>query len=178
MQLDGLTNLRVKEIKLTFGLIALATIYSCSTKTQQADNKFDGMWRLDKFESFDSLANRWTDDSTRVGWSGYILYDGHGHMGVHLIPKGYKDFDTQKNIDSLQHDELKELAKFYKSNFVYFANYNLKGTTIDHNRLTATEPGNWGTTLTRDFDFKGDTLILTARESIAGLKLRLRWIKL
>jgi hypothetical protein len=168
----------MNKIKTTFGLILLAIIYSCSTKTQQADNKFDGMWRLDKFESLDSLSNRWTDDSTRVGWSGYILYDGQGHMGVHLIPNGYKDFDSKKNIDSLSDDDLKELTKFYKSNFVYFANYNINGTVIDHQRLTATEPGNWGTTLTRDFDFKGDTLILTAHEKIAGQKLRLRWIKL
>ena len=168
----------MNKIKFIFGLTILATIYSCSTKTQQADNKFDGMWRLDKFESFDSLANRWTDDSTRSGWAGYILYDGQGHMGVHLIPKGYKDFDTKKNIDSLEHEDLKELAKFYKSNFVYFANYNVNGTIIDHNRLTATEPENWETILTRDFDFKGDTLILTARENIGGQQLRLRWIKL
>ena len=136
------------------------------------------MWRLDKFESFDSLANSWTDDSTRSGWAGYILYDGQGHMAVHLIPKGYKDFDTKKNIDSLEHDELKELAKFYKSNFVYFANYNVNGTIIDHNRLTATEPENWGTILTRDFVIKGDTLLLTARENIGAQQLRLRWIKL
>ena len=87
------------------------------------------------------------------------------------------DFDTNKSIDSLKHDDLKELAKFYKSNFVYFANYNLNGTIIDHDRLTSTEPANWGTTLTRDFDFKGDTLILTAHENIGGQQLRLRWIK-
>jgi len=167
----------MNKIKLTLGLIMLVAIYSCTTKTQQADNIFDGMWRLDKFESFDSLANKWTDDLTRIGWAGYILYDGQGHMGVHLIPKGYKDFDTKKNIDSLEHDDLKEMVKFYKRNFVYFANYNITETKIDHNRLTATEPGNWGTTLTRDFDFKGDTLILTAREKIGGQKLRLRWIK-
>ena len=147
-------------MKLILGLVILATIYGCSTKTLQ-DDKFHGMWRLDKFESFDSLANRWTDDLTRIGWSGYILYDGQGHMGVHLIPKGNKDFDTKKNIDSLEHDDLKEMVKFYTRNFVYFANYNITETKIDHNRLTATEPGNWGTTLTRDFDFKGDTLILS-----------------
>lgn len=163
--------------KLILGLLTLTTIYGC-TNTQQAGNKFDGMWRLDKFESFDSLANRWTDDSTRTGWNGYILYDGQGHMGVHLIPKGYKNFDANKNIDSLEHDELKELAKFYRSNFVYFANYNLKGAIIEHNRLTATEPEYWGTTLIRDFDFNCDTLILTARENIGGQQLRLRWIKL
>ena len=166
------------DIKLILVLITLSTLYSCTTKPPQADNDLQGMWILDKFESFDSLANKWTDDSTRVGWNGYILYDGQGHMGVHLTPKGYKDFDSNKNIDSLNHDDLKELTKFYQSNFVYFANYNVADTTIEHNRLSATEPRHFGTSLTRDLDFKGDTLILTARESIAGLKIRLRWIKL
>ena len=168
----------MRGIKLILVLLTLSTLFNCSTNTRQADNKFQGMWKLDKFESFDSLANHWTDDSTRVGWDGYILYDGHGHMGVHLTPKGYRDFDSNKNIDSLNHDDLKELAKFYQSNFVYFADYNLAGTTIEHKRLSATEPKNWGASLTRDFDFKGDTLILTARESITGQKIRLKWIKL
>ncbi len=167
----------MKQTKLILGILAIATLYGCSTK-KKSDNKFEGMWTLDKFESFDSVANRWKDASTLAGWSGYILYDGQGHMGVHLIPKGYKDFDTKKNLDSLSHDDLLELVKFYKSNFVYFANYNISGTTIEHKRLTDTEPGNWGTTLTRDFDFKGDTLILTAHENIGGQQLRLRWIKL
>jgi hypothetical protein len=165
-------------MKLILGLITLVTIYGCNTKTPQEDSKFHGMWRLDKFESLDSLTNTWSAYPPLVGAGGYILYDGQGHMGVHLFPEGYEDFDTNKNIDSLNHDDLKELAKFYKSNFVYFADYNLNGKIIDHNRLTATEPGNWGTTLTRDFDFKGDTLILTAHENIGGQILRLRWIKL
>jgi len=168
----------MKIMKLILGLITLVTIYGCNTKTPQEDSKFHGMWRLDKFESLDSLTNTWSDYPPLVGAGGYILYDGQGHMGVHLFPEGYEDFDTNKNIDSLNHDDLKELAKFYKSNFVYFADYNLNGKIIDHNRLTATEPGNWGTTLTRDFDFKGDTLILTAHENIGGQILRLRWIKL
>ena len=170
----------MKEIKLLLGLLFLATIYSCSTKTQQAGNKFDGMWRLDRFELFDSLANRWTDDTTRIGWSGYILYDGQGHMGVHITPKGYKDFDTSKNIDSLNQDELIAVAKFYKSNAVYFANYTLSENSVVHNRLSGTEPNNWGISLTRDFIFKQDTLILTPQEINAGQKqkLRLRWLKL
>lgn len=168
----------MKGIQLTLGLLALLIVTSCSTKTQSDESKFHGMWALDKFEAFDSLTKKWTIDTIRIGMSGYILYDGQGHMGVHLIPKGYQDFDTSRKIDSLQQDELKKLARFYRSNFVYFANYSLTGTRIDHNRLTATEPGNWGTTLTRDFEFRGDTLILTAREAIAVQHLRLRWVKM
>ena len=99
-------------------------------------------------------------------------------MGVHLTPKGYKDFDTNKNIDSLNNDDLKKLIKFYRSNFVYIATVELTDSTVVHKRLSATEPKNWGTTLTRDFDFRQDTLILTAHESITGQRLRLRWVKL
>ena len=170
--------MKMNFLKSVFGLLMCLTIYSCGGKDNKSNDKFIGMWRLDKFEVFDSLTNTWTDDSTRIGWNGYILYDGHGHMGVHLTPKGYKDFDTNKNVDSLNHDELVALTKLYKSNFVYFSDYTLSDSTIEHKRLSATEPQNWGTSLTRNFEFKQDTLILTAHEIIAAQKVRLRWIKL
>ncbi len=164
-------------LKSVCGLLIL-TIYSCGTNETKTNDKFHGMWRLDKFEVFDSLTNAWTNDSSRIGSNGYILYDGLGHMGVQLTPKGYKDFNTTKNIDSLNHDELVRLTKFYKSNFVYFSDYTLTDSTVEHKRLSATEPLNWGKSLTRNFEFKQDTLILTAHEIIAGQKVRLRWIKL
>ena len=165
-------------LKSVFGILTCLTIYSCGSKDTKSNDKLSGMWRLDRFEAFDSSSNTWSDDTTRIGWNGYILYDGQGHMGVHLTPKGYKDFDTNKNIDSLNHDELVALTKFYKSNFVYFSNYNLTDSTVEHKRLSATEPQNWGKSLTRNFEFKDDTLILTAHEIIAGQKVRLRWIRL
>jgi hypothetical protein len=155
-----------------------------STKCEYAQpavsgDRFRGMWRLDKFESLDSVSNKWVDDTTFIGYTGYILYDGEGHMGVHLTPKGYKNFNSAKNIDSLNMDELKVLAKFYQSNFVYFGDYSfLNDSIIEHKRLSATEPKNWGTTLTRKFYFNKDTLILTAYEKIRGQKTRLRWVKL
>lgn len=136
------------------------------------------MWRLDKFEALDTMTNTWSGDQTRLGWTGYILYDGQGHMGVHLSPAGYKDFDASRNIDSLSGTALTNLAKYYQSNFVYFADYALTDTTIEHKRLSATDPTTWGRSLTRDFEFRGDTLILTAHERINGQKLRLKWIKL
>ena len=166
------------NLRLTFGLLTFLTIYSCGTKKIDTNDKFQGMWRLDKFEALDTLTNKWIDDTTRIGWNGYILYDGQGHMGVHLTPKGYKDFDTNKNIDSLNHDDLIALTKFYKSNFVYFSDYVLLDNSIEHKRLSATEPKNWGMSLERDFEFRQDTLMLTAKEAIEGQSLRLRWIKL
>ena len=100
-------------------------------------------------------------------------------MSVHLYPKDYKDFDTNKNIDSIDQESLKELAKFYQSNFVYFADYKIiNDSTIEHTRVSATEPKNWGTKLIRSFEFINDTLILTAHEKLETKKMRLRWIKL
>lgn len=161
-----------------FGVLIFLTLYSCGTNEAKTSSKFHGMFRLDKFEAFDSLTNTWTDDTTRIGWNGYILYDGQGHMGVHLTPKGYKDFNTTKNIDSLNHDQLIVLTKFYKSNFVYFSDYTLTDSTVEHKRLSATEPQNWEKSLIRNYEFNQDTLILTAHEIIKGQKLRLRWVKL
>jgi Lipocalin-like domain len=133
------------------------------------------MWRLDKFESLDSASNKWVDDTAYRGYSGYILYDGKGHVGVHLTPKGYKEFKTTANIDSLNKDQLKAVVRFYKLNFVYFGDYTLlNDSTIQHKRLSATEPGDWGTRLTRFFSFNRDTLIL----KLSGKPTRVRWIKL
>jgi len=142
--------------------------------------KFTGMWKLDKYESFDSASGKWHDAPSRVGYSGYILYDGKGHMGVQLLPPAFKDVDNTKNIDTLDDKELKKDLKLYSASFEYFANCNIKKepNSIEHHIVTSNNPEDWGTTVKRNFEFKGDTLILTANELIGGHKTRLRWIKL
>ena len=160
------------------GLFTLCILHGCMKKEQTIDSKLNGMWRLDKFEAFNSKTDSWTIDSARIGYQGLIIYDGHGHMGVHLTPVGYNLVDTNVNLDSLNREELIKFTKFYQSNYVYFANYQITKNTINHNRLTATNPSAWGTTLVRDFEFKNDTLILTTHELIDGKQLRLRWVKL
>jgi hypothetical protein len=168
----------MKLSKLLFGLFMLWTISGCRNEEHNIDYKFHGMWRLDKIESIDKESGNWTYDSTFTGWTGFILYDGNGHMGTQITPKGYKDFDANKNIDSINIEDLKELVKFYQSNFVYFANYKINNGTIEHERLSATNPKDWGSVLTRDFEFRKDTLILTPHENIWGKKARLWWVKL
>jgi len=160
-------------------LVTLLMISSCTSK-QTIDDMFNGLYKLDKFESYDSVSGKWGADKFHgKDYDGFIQYDGKGHMSVHLYPKDYKNFDTNKNIDSIDQESLKELTKFYQSNFVYFANYKiLNDSTIEHHRVSATEPKNFGTTLTRNFEFSGDTLILTAVEKLEGKKMRLRWVKL
>jgi len=167
------------KIILLPGLLILLADISC-TPSQTIDDKFNGTYKLDKFESYDSVTGKWNADK----WRGkdaeeFIQYDGKGHMSVHLYPRDYKDFDTNKNIDSIDQESLKELAKFYQSNFVYFADYKIiNDSTIEHTRVSATEPKNWGTKLIRSFEFINDTLILTAHEKLETKKMRLRWIKL
>jgi len=152
---------------------------SCGNKhAASSDYRFRGLWKLDKFEAYDSIGGKWVEDITHVGYSGYILYDGLGHMAVHLLPKGYSDFDPDKNSDSLNYADVKLLAKIYKSNYVYFADYKTENGKIWHTKLSATNPKDKGLVAIREFEFNSDTLILKPMEKINGLKLRLRWIKL
>lgn len=169
----------MNKITLSLGLLITSTILSCSSK-QTIDEKFAGTYQFDKFESFEAVSGKWTSDKWRGQYfDGFIQYDGKGHMSVHLYPKSYKNFDTNKNIDSLNDKSLKELIGFYQSNFVYFADYKiLNDSTIQHIRRSATEPKDFGTTLTRGFEFRRDTLILTTLEKLENKKMRLRWIRL
>ena len=167
--------------KIIPGLVLLILMAGIScTPSPTIDDKFNGTYKLDKFESYDSVFGTWnTDKWNGKDAGGFIQYDGKGHMSVHLYPGDYKDFDTNKNIDSIDHENLKMLTKFYQSNFVYFANYKIiDDSTIEHTRISATEPKNWGTKLTRSFEFINDTLILTAHEKLENKKMRLRWVKL
>lgn len=158
-------------------LLFLLTAFACTSNDPKNDPRFHGMWKLDIIESYDSISGTRSHWVTDLYHQGYILYDGKGHMAVHLTSKGYQDFDVSENVDSMDMERLKERLKFYQSNFVYFADYTTSENVIDHHRLSATDPINWGTVLTRDFEFKNDTLILSARESIAENRLRLRWVK-
>jgi hypothetical protein len=162
-------------------IISILALVAVNCKNQQESSmadKFRGMWKLDKFESFDSISGKWGDEVTRIGYSGYILYDGLGHMAVHLMPKIYGEFDPDKNPDSLNCEDLKQLLKIYKTNYVYFADYKIENGRVFHTKLSATNTKDKGTIAVRDFEFNGDTLILKPKEKINGLRLRLRWIKI
>jgi hypothetical protein len=169
----------MNKIMLGLRLFILLAAPGCTPRLT-IDEKLNGTYKLDKFESYDPVSGKWKADKWRgKDADGFIQYDGKGHMSVHLYPRDYKDFDTNKNIDSIDHESLKELTKFYQSNFVYFADYKIiNDSTIEHTRISATEPKNWGTKLIRGFEFINDTLILTAYEKLENKKMRLRWVKL
>ncbi|MEI7980916.1 MAG: lipocalin-like domain-containing protein [Bacteroidota bacterium] len=168
----------MKTSKLLHVLFLFLIFSGCRNDEHNIAYKFDGMWRLYKIETIDKESGNWVYDSTFTGRNGFILYDGCGHMGAQITPNGYKDFDASKNIDSINIEGLKELVKFYKSNFVYFANYKIINGTIEHERLSATNPKDWGSVLKRDFEFRNDTMILTPHEILWKKKARLWWVKL
>lgn len=139
------------------------------------------MWKLDQSQVQDSITGNWIPDPARIGYSGYILYDGLGNMAVQQFPPWYHDFDTDsfsgKNIDSLDKEAVKKVARLYRSTNAYIGNYEISKTTITHKLLAATNPKAWGTVLKRDFKFSGDTLILTTQEKVNGARRRIRWVK-
>jgi hypothetical protein len=168
----------MKIYKFITRVLLIMMIGSCiDKKGANMENQFRGMWKLDKFESYDSMSKKWSDDVTRIGYSGFILYDGLGHMAVHLMPKAYSDFNPEGKLDSIGKDELRDLAKIYQANYVYFANYKIENGAVYHTKLSATNPKDKGSIAIRDFEFKGDTLILKPKEKINGLRLRLKWIR-
>ncbi len=158
---------------LTFTIL----IFSCKEKPGPAE-KLRGMYRLDRFEQFDSAQHQWIPSPAWAGYSGYILYDGLGHMAIHLSPKGYKDTDISTVIDSLNPEELKARAKFYQSNYTYFANVTATDSSVVHSKLSATNPREWGTESIREVQWHSDTLFLTTKENIGQVRLRLRWVRL
>jgi hypothetical protein len=166
-------------MKFAINITLVMLVSSCSNNSERAMEKFRGMWKLDKYESLDSASGKWKDSPNRIGYTGYILYDGIGHMGVQLLPPEFKNVDNNKSIDSLGIEELRKTLRLHTTSFSYFAVCDVAdANSIQHHRLSSNNPKEWGTTTTRTFEFKGDTLILTANELIAGFKTRLRWIKL
>jgi len=166
------------RITLLFLFLSILAGSCINKKGSEMEDKLRGMWKLDKFESYDSVSRKWSDDVTRIGYTGYILYDGLGHMAVHLMPKAYDDFDSNNKLDSIDYEELKNLTKIYRSNYVYFASYMIENGAVFHTKLSATNPKDKGTVAIRELEFIGDTLILKPKEKINGLRLRLRWVKM
>ncbi|MEJ0057414.1 MAG: hypothetical protein WDN75_18210 [Bacteroidota bacterium] len=112
---------------------------------------------MDKHEVLDSTTGRWLIDSTRIGITGYVVYDGKGHMGVQQLKM---PGDTSENIIDI----------------VYFSTYaiNENEKVVAHTKLTSSFD-DVGSTVKRNFEFVGDTLILTPQESEG--KLRIRWVR-
>jgi len=169
----------MKSAKLIFEFVLMYLI-SVNAKSQSNSlEQFKGIWRLDKYEAFDSISRKWKDAPKRIGYFGYILYDGAGRMGVQLFPPDFNNLNDSTNIDSLNCNEIKKNATIQSKCFMYFANCTISAgqNVIEHHITSSNHPGDIGTTVKRNFEFREDTLILTAMELIGGFKTRLRWVK-
>jgi len=162
-----------------FTLVIVMAVTGCASEKNSAQTKLRGLWKLDKYESLDTTTGIWQNTQSRLNYTGYIVYDGWGHMSTQIQPQGFYHAETMNNPDSLDADKTTRLLKLELSSFCYFANYKLSGNgkTIEHVKLSSNIPKEINTTVKRMLAFSGDTLILTAFEPIAGLKTRLRWVK-
>ncbi len=160
---------------------------ACMNQTKNSRNGvLAGMYKLYIIENKDSTGI-WRQQEWAKDGDGYIVYDGNGHMAVHITPKGYKDFKwldeepsinsdaVRKKIEGMTTDELKAAVNEFESSYVYFGNYAVDDTAdvVTHSRITSSIPAVWGTTVKRKFSFKGDTIILEPLNA----NRRLKWIK-
>jgi len=161
-------------------LLIIVTTTFCQCKhPRPASSRLRGLWKLDKYESQDSVSGLWHAAANRIGYSGYILYDGIGHMAVQLLPPGFESKNNEIDLDSSSCEEIKPLLELQLKSYSYFANYKMPSSEneIEHDRISSNHSREIGVKVERLFEFRGDTLILTAREPIAGLKTRLRWVR-
>ena len=173
-------------MKLFTLLIILVLLLACSEKSKPGRNQLlVGMYKLFKIEVQDSTG-QWHDEWASDG-IGYIIYDGIGHMAVQITPKGYEQFNTlsedesidreklRAKINSMSAEQTKSAVEEFISNYVYTGNYSVSDSAdiVTHYRLTHTIPSAWNTTVQRRFIFKGDTLELYNDVD----KRRLKWIK-
>jgi hypothetical protein len=160
--------------------LVLICFYACTnTAKTNPHTPFHGLWKLHVFEYQDSTGV-WKEYWWNKGGDSYIMYDGLGHMAVHITPEGYQDFDVKspkKPVDSLNMDELRYDLKAYSSSYVYMANCNIleDEQVIEHQRISHTYPFDWGVTVQRKFRFEGDTLFLSPVEG--KFPRRLKWVK-
>ena len=117
-----------KILTLTLFLaIAFAGQSQSQKKPKNSNSEFKGLWILDKYETHDSLSGKWTTESSRMGYSGYILFDGLGHMAIQITPADYVEFEQTKKNDSIGK---KVVANFHSNNLIYFAEYKIEGNEV------------------------------------------------
>jgi hypothetical protein len=177
----------VKMHRITTIFIFYMIISGCSeNKSIDKRARLAGMYKLYIAENADSNGV-WHEDPWTKGGTGYIVYDGLGHMAVQINRKGYNDYqwlpeeeslrDEKINakLDSMSVDELKDAVRAFSGSYVYAGNYTIEDTAdvVKHERLSTTIHSPVGSTVRRAFTFSGDTIILR----VLNGNRRLKWIK-
>ncbi len=171
-----------------FCLFITCGIFLGCIENRPADqrSRLAGMYKLYMAENADSNGV-WHEDPWTKGGTGYIVYDGMGHMAVHITRKGYNDYKwlpeeeslrdekIDQKLDSMSAEELKDAVRAFASSYVYAGNYTIEDT-IDvgkHERLSTSIHSPVGSTVRRAFTFSGDTIILR----VLNGNRRLKWIR-
>ena len=176
-----------QRINIFIVLIITVYIFAC-TDTSKPDRKrlLAGMYKLYIAENADSNGV-WHEDPWTKGGTGYIVYDGIGHMAVHITRKGYNDYEwlseeeslrdekINQKIESMSTEELKEAVRAFSSSYVYAGNYMVEDTidVVKHHRISTSIHSPVASTVRRTFTFDGDTIILR----VLNGNRRLKWIK-
>jgi hypothetical protein len=145
-----------------------------------------GMYKLYVAENADSNGV-WHEDPWTKDGTGYIVYDGLGHMAVQINRKGYNDYPwlpeeeslrdekINQKLDNMSVDELKDAVRAFSGSYVYTGNYSIEDTVdvVKHERISTTIHSPLGSTVRRAFTFSGDTIIL----HVLNANRRLKWIR-
>ncbi len=87
-------------MRLIIFLITSVLISACTGKSKPNRNEqLAGMYKLYIAENADSNGV-WREDPWTKGGTGYIVYDGMGHMAVHITRQGYNDFTWSRRRKS------------------------------------------------------------------------------
>ena len=77
---------------LTYILFSCILISACKeSKPIDKRSRLAGMYKLYISENIDSNGI-WHEDPWTKGGTGYIVYDGMGHMAVHITRQGYNNY--------------------------------------------------------------------------------------
>jgi hypothetical protein len=162
-------------------------VFACTeNKPIDKRSQLAGMYKLYISENQDSNGV-WHEDPWTKGGTGYIVYDGIGHMAVHITRKGYNDYNwlpeeqslrdefINRKLDSMSIDQLKEAVRAFSASYVYAGNYTIEDTAdvVKHERISTSIHSPIGSTVRRAFTFSGDTIILRVMNG----NRRLKWIK-
>lgn len=122
-------------------------------------------------QQFDSTCNCWKD--YRGGMQGYLMY-GERHVSLHLQKANYEDYTPHfpNFTDTIPLNALKHLS----GNYNYMASYAVNGDVVSHKRFSHSNPADAGKTVQRQFELKGDTLIMSPLEKRLS-SIRLKWIR-
>lgn len=156
---------------LFFGILIFAV--SCGNK-KTPTSIIEGLWKLESMKVHDTIANTWYD--YRGGMDGYLLYDGSGHVALHLYDKGYEN--TGMKFPNFNDSIPLEALKYVTKSYYYMGDYSVSegDSLVSHYKLSHSNPGEFGLTAERRFYFSGDTLVMQPVEK-KNARLKLKWLK-